>query len=138
MDKPPERTDKAAPRKSTLEKLPPLDLAPPKPAEDSQPGKEKQVVAGKEPAESAAALERIEKNDDGERDVYQRKKKDKELTPGEKETVIKGRGLILTEDKEGYEFMYDMLTGMRATVRPSCVPQDAHVRISARSATTAL
>jgi hypothetical protein len=28
-----------------------------------------------------------------------------------------GRGLILTEDKEGFEFTYDMLTGLRATVR---------------------
>jgi hypothetical protein len=35
----------------------------------------------------------------------------------EKEVTIKGRGLILTQDKEGYEFMYDMLTGLRATVR---------------------
>ena len=139
MDKPPERNDKPVPRKNTLDKLPPLDLAAPKAGDGSQPAKEKQVVAGKEPADSAVALERIEKADDGEGDVYQRKKKGKELTPGEKETVIKGRGLILTEDKEGYEFMYDMLTGLRATVRVLAHRAPRHsLALSARSETIAL
>lgn len=114
MDKPPESTK--AGRKGTVEKLPPLNLSSPKAPEGSQPVKDKQIVAGQESQDSAVTLERIEK-DDGEGGVFKGAWKAKELTPGEKETVIKGRGLILTEDKEGYEFMYDMLTGLRATVR---------------------
>lgn len=113
MDKPPE---KSLNRKSTVEKLPPLNLSSPA-TSGSDVSKEKNVVDGKEPQDSAVALERIERVDDGEKDVYRGQRKAKELTSGEKETVIKGRGLILTEDKEGYEFMYDMLTGLRATVQ---------------------
>ncbi len=59
---------------------------------------------------------------EGADDVYEKKKKGKELTSNEKETIIKGRGLILTEDKEGYEFMYDMIVGVRATVRRASLP----------------
>jgi hypothetical protein len=114
MEKPPQQPEKEKEKighRSTLEKLPTLNLAP----VGAEPGKDKQVVEGNEPQGSAVALEKIE---DGEAGVYLSKKVGSELTSGEKETIIKGRGLILTEDKEGYEFMYDMLTGLRATVRP--------------------
>lgn len=118
MEKPPQQgeKEKVGRRKSTLDKLPALNLAPVGTNSAPELSKDKQLTEGNEPSGSATSLERVEK-EDAEAGVYQSKKMGSELTSGEKETVIKGRGLILTEDKEGYEFMYDMLTGLRATVR---------------------